>query len=216
LIDFGGLDFAHDGRNDRRGDLVLDSEHISQLAIIAVGPKVTSGRSINEMHHSTLATSLNPNDADSLAHRSMVETFTGRPNQAINSLAAAMMMNPRPPIWYWAEQGLALYGLCRYAEAATAFERTTARPPSVQRYLTACYAQMDRIAEAQVAVAEALKMEPSSLCGCGKNSRPISFGRTSTTCSKASAERDCLNNSRLSALVRCWQIVLQKSVEDRV
>jgi adenylate cyclase len=132
------------------------------LCHIALG-MVQLGRKSFDLaeHHSTLATSLNPNDADSLAVRSLVETFTGRPDQAIKSLAAAMMLNPRPPNWYWAQQGLALYGLRRYAEAATVLERATARPPSIQRYLAACYAQMDRMAEAQLAVAEALRMEPT-------------------------------------------------------
>ena len=90
-----------------------------------------------------------------------MEAFTGRPDQAINSLAVAMRLNPRPPNWYWAVQGLALYGLRRYGEAANAFERATARPAFIQRYLAACYAQMDRTAEAQAAAAEALRQQPT-------------------------------------------------------
>jgi len=112
-------------------------------------------------YHCDLATRLNPNDADSFAHRSLVETFTRRPDQAINSLAVAMRLNPRPPNWYWADQGLAFYGLRRYMEAANAFERATARPASIQRYLAACYAQMGRTAEARAAVAEALRLQPT-------------------------------------------------------
>ncbi len=112
-------------------------------------------------YHYGLATRLNPNDADSFAHRSIIEAFAGQPEKAVESLGVAMRLNPRPPNWYWAVQGEALYGLRRYAEAADAFERATARPANIHRYLAACYAQMDRVAEAQAAAAEALRLEPA-------------------------------------------------------
>jgi tetratricopeptide (TPR) repeat protein len=72
----------------------------------------------------------------------------------------AERLNPRPPNWYNHHRGLALYGLRRYAEACSSFERMIARPKYVVRYLAASYAQAGRSAEARAAAADALNMEP--------------------------------------------------------
>ena len=58
-------------------------------------------------------------------------------------------------------EGLALYQLGRYGEAAQALERATALRPYATRYLAACYAQLGRNAEARTLAAEALRQEPS-------------------------------------------------------
>ncbi len=111
-------------------------------------------------HHFDIAARLNPNDANVLASRSMLELHTGRSQQALHSLELAIRLNPTPPNWYWELLGLALYTLSRYAEAAKALERATARRPYTCRFLAACYAQMGRLSEARALVSESLRQQP--------------------------------------------------------
>jgi TolB-like protein/Flp pilus assembly protein TadD len=110
-------------------------------------------------HHIGLATRLNPNDAESLAYRGLQDIYAGRPQQALQSIDLATKLNPSPPNQYRVVQGLALYHLRRYADAARAFELAHAWQPYVQRYQAACLAQLGRIAEARVLVAESLKLQ---------------------------------------------------------
>ena len=106
------------------------------------------------------AMQLNPNDPDLMVKQGALEIFSGRPQAALNLFDQAERLNPRPPNWYNHHRGLALYGLRRYAEASSAFERMIARPKYVVRYLAASYAQSGRSAEAKAAAADALNMEP--------------------------------------------------------
>ena len=112
-------------------------------------------------HHNERATQLNPNDADSIGYRAGLEVWRGRPEQAWKTLQLGLRLNPAPPNWYRVVEGLALYQLRRYGEAAQALERATALRPYASRYLAACYAQVGRNAEARALAAEALRQEPS-------------------------------------------------------
>ncbi len=111
-------------------------------------------------HHLERATQLNPNDADGIALRAALEMFTERPEQALITLQAAIRLNPALPNWYREVECIALYQLRRYTEAARALERATALRPYATRYLAACYAQMDRMAEARALAADALRLDP--------------------------------------------------------
>jgi adenylate cyclase len=110
--------------------------------------------------HLDRALELNPNDPDLVVKQGALEIFSGRPQVALDLFDRAELLNPRPPNWYRHHRGLALYGMQRYAEASTVFERMIARPKYVVRYLAASYAQSGRPAEARAAAAEALNMEP--------------------------------------------------------
>jgi TolB-like protein/DNA-binding SARP family transcriptional activator len=111
-------------------------------------------------HHVDIATRLNPNDSEIIMHRGMLEVYTGRFQEALRTIEVAMRLNPTPPNYYWVLQGIALYHLQRYEEAGSAFQRATARPPYVDRYLAACYAQLGRFAEARVLVTKTLAQQP--------------------------------------------------------
>ena len=111
-------------------------------------------------HHVDIATRLNPNDSEIIMHRCMLEVYTGRFQEALRTIEVAMRLNPTPPNYYWVLQGIALYHLRRYDEAGSAFQRATARPPYVDRYLAACYAQLGRLAEARVLVTKTLEQQP--------------------------------------------------------
>ncbi len=110
--------------------------------------------------HTEKSIRLNPNDANLIAFQALFCAFVGRPADALDRVDMALRLNPSPPNWYWAFRGLALYGLRRYAEAAAALERQTARPYWDHCWLAACYAQSGHAAEARAHAAEALKMSP--------------------------------------------------------
>jgi hypothetical protein len=46
---FGGIELRLDRRNDRVCDLVLDSEHVGKIAVIALGPDVPAGDDVIEL-----------------------------------------------------------------------------------------------------------------------------------------------------------------------
>jgi adenylate cyclase len=111
-------------------------------------------------HHLERAMQLNPNDADSIGYRAGLEVWRGRPEEAWKTLQLGLRLNPARPNWYRVVEGLALYQLGRYGEAAQALERATALRPYATRYLAACYAQMGRNTKARALTAEALLQEP--------------------------------------------------------
>ena len=123
-------------------------------------------------HHLGIATKLNPSDAETLAERATLEVFTGRPQEALNLIDLATKLNPMPSNRYWEIQGVALYQLRRYTEAASVFERATVRLPHTARYLAACYAQMGRLTEATALVAESLRKQPHFTLGVWATAEP--------------------------------------------
>jgi TolB-like protein/class 3 adenylate cyclase/Flp pilus assembly protein TadD len=131
------------------------------LCHCALGYIYVSRRSFElAAHHIGIASSLNPNDAEVVASRIMLEVCAGLPQQALESLDRALRLNPTPPNWYREWQGCALYSLRRYEEAAKALECATVKRPYIYRYLAASYAQMGRLADARTAAAEALRLQP--------------------------------------------------------
>ncbi|RJT28160.1 adenylate class-3/4/guanylyl cyclase [Mesorhizobium waimense] len=103
---------------------------------------------------------LNPNDADGLIMKGRLLAFRGRPEEALVCLEAARRLNPLHFRWYDVHFGIALYSLRRFAEAAQAFKQMTLPSSWSSARLAACYAQLERTAEAQVAVAEVLRLQP--------------------------------------------------------
>jgi tetratricopeptide (TPR) repeat protein len=111
-------------------------------------------------YHLGMATRLNPNDSELVAHRAWFELCAGRPNEALARLDQAIRLNPHPRTWYWELRGLALYHLRRYADAASDFARASAGPAFVDRFRAACYAQLGQLEEARAIAADALKRDP--------------------------------------------------------
>ncbi len=105
---------------------------------------------------------LNPNDADGLIIKGRLLAFRGRPEEALVCLEAAGRLNPLHPRWYDVHFGIALYSLRRFAEAAQAFKQMPLPSSWSNARLAACYAQLERTAEAQAAVAEVRGRSPIS------------------------------------------------------
>ena len=110
--------------------------------------------------HLRRAFDLNPNDADAMIMKGRLLAFRGRPEEALACLEAAVRLNPLRPRWYDAHFGIALYSLRRFAEAAQAFKQMPLPTSWSNARLAACYAQLERTAEAQAAVAEVLRLQP--------------------------------------------------------
>jgi TolB-like protein/Tfp pilus assembly protein PilF len=111
-------------------------------------------------YHLGMATRLNPNDSELVAHRAWFELCAGRPNEALAWLDQAVQLNPNPRTWYWDLRGLALYHLRRYADALSAFERISSGPVYIDRFRAACHAQLGQLDEAHAIVAQALTRDP--------------------------------------------------------
>ena len=73
----------------------------------------------------------------------------------------AMRLNPHHPEWYWSMLAIGLYAARRYEEALEAYRRIAVwKKPWHLARLAACYAQLGRLEEARVQVAEVLRLDP--------------------------------------------------------
>ena len=86
-------------------------------------------------------------------------TFRGRPEEGLVCMEGAARLNPLQR-WYRPNLGIALYSLRRFAEAVQAFKQMPLPNSWSNARLAACYAQLERTAEAQAAVAEVLRLRP--------------------------------------------------------
>jgi DNA-binding winged helix-turn-helix (wHTH) protein len=87
----------------------------------------------------------------------------GRPEEALERVRKAMLINPHHPYMYTFHLGQALYILGRYDEAVAAFEKGIASNPASQRlhvWMAAAYAQAGDIEGAEWEVDQILTMNP--------------------------------------------------------
>jgi adenylate cyclase len=84
----------------------------------------------------------------------------GRPEEALDCLVAAVRVNPLYPPRHNIHFGIALYSLRRFAEAAQALKRIPQPDTWTLARLAACYAQLERSAEAQKAAVDVLRLQP--------------------------------------------------------
>jgi adenylate cyclase len=110
--------------------------------------------------HLRRAFDMNPNDAEAMTLKGRLLAFRGRPEEALVCLEAAVRLNPLHSPWYNVSFGIALYSLRRFSEAAHALRQMPHPSSWSSARLAACYAQLERTAEAQAAVAEVLRLQP--------------------------------------------------------
>ena len=97
------------------------------------------------------ALTLNPNDADILAHYGgFVLVFAGRPEEGIEAVAKAKRLNPHYPWWYAFGLGRDYFDARRYDEAIEAWRDKTAPDAASQHvFIAAAHAQAGRLDEAR-------------------------------------------------------------------
>jgi tetratricopeptide (TPR) repeat protein len=111
-------------------------------------------------HHARQAVLFNPNDADVMAMLAHVMARRGRHEEALSWIEKAKRLNPLHPPYYDAALGTALSLARRYVEAVQVFTRLPGLTPSMRVGLAACYARLERAAEAHEHVAELLRKRP--------------------------------------------------------
>lgn len=88
----------------------------------------------------------------------------GRPQEGLERIRKAMLINPHHPYNYILHLGQALYILGRYDEAVTAFEEGLASNPASQRlhvWMAAAYAQAGDVESAQWEAEQILTIDPN-------------------------------------------------------
>ena len=126
------------------------------------------------------ALTLNPNDADILAHWGWILAFLGRAEEGIEMAHKAMRLNPHYPDWYLWTLGISYYVARRYEEAVAPLSRMPSQNPESGTYLAASYAQLGREAEARAVAARILEADPDFSSARWAEKRPY----------KSQADRD--------------------------
>lgn len=103
---------------------------------------------------------LNPSDANALAALAVVVVARGQHEAGIAVFREAFHLNPYHPEWYWVEFGNALYVCGKYEEAIESFGHRRNPHIWVLSRIAACYAQLDRMAEARTVVEKIMQKDP--------------------------------------------------------
>ena len=103
---------------------------------------------------------LNPSDANALAALALVTVARGQHDLGLSMFREAFRLNPYHPEWYWVDLGSVLYVCGKYEEAIEAFSHRRNPHAWVLCRVAACYAQLDRMAEAKAVVDKIMKMRP--------------------------------------------------------
>jgi adenylate cyclase len=111
------------------------------------------------------AVALDANDADSYVSLGNTLVFAGRPEEGIVLIQKAMGLNPHYPPRYLNLLGLAYRMAGRCEEAIAPLKKAlTFKPHFLPAHfnVAACYAELDRLAEARAEVAEVLRLSPNT------------------------------------------------------
>lgn len=111
-------------------------------------------------HYLRRSLSLNPCDADTMAHMSFLQTMRGKPLEALAWLDRAVRINPIYPGWYEYDRSIALYSAGAYREAITCLSRLPVKTPWRLTRLAACHAQLGELDAARRIMAEVRTIAP--------------------------------------------------------
>ena len=107
-------------------------------------------------HHFEAALQLNPSDARVLIYYSRHAVFTGKPQLGIEFIRRASQLNPFGKYnWYL---GLAMFAAHRHEEAVELLRNVRDPSPIVVALLAGSFAELDRVAEANVACKRFLEL----------------------------------------------------------
>jgi len=96
-----------------------------------------------------MALRIDPNNADAYAMQADLLVMNGQPLAAIESIARAMRLNPRPPAWYCWLKGEAEYAARDYISAIKILRHEATHDTPSRSILAAALAQLGRIEEAR-------------------------------------------------------------------
>jgi adenylate cyclase len=111
--------------------------------------------------HIDRAVVLNPMDTRITSHRALSLAYTGRGDEAVQSLDADLQRDPFPPAWIWIIRGVAFFEAHRYEEAIRAISHLTTNYHWDYYYLIAAYAHCDQMERARSFAAQILCTRPN-------------------------------------------------------
>jgi adenylate cyclase len=106
---------------------------------------------------------LDPNNYEGYVTMAFTFNYIGRAKEGLAATKMAMRLNPHASIFYFFAQGMSLFQLERYEDAANALQKLLERNPSFIRghiLLAATYGHLGRIQDAEWEVQEALTLLP--------------------------------------------------------
>jgi TolB-like protein len=114
------------------------------------------------LRHMQRALEINATNQWNTADMGFILSYLGRAEEAVAWFQRARQIDPP---WYWHVRGLAHMMLRRYEEAATAFERSSARPYHVCAYLAGCHVRLGAVGRSRALAAECLEKRPDFTIG---------------------------------------------------
>lgn len=157
-----------------RKAIALDSRHARAFMVYAI-TEAWLGRYDSAFDALDRSDELDPNWMDNHAWRSRFLTLTGRHEEAVETVEAAISRFPQHPSWYEAALGAAYFALERYDKAIRLFATATAAFPShasAWSLLAACQSAAGHPVEAKRAVARLLEISPGFMLKHIAYSRP--------------------------------------------
>jgi len=169
FVDFIAWEFQWSGAEDLLERAVAQAARAIELdPELAVGHATYGWASLWQGHNDRAiaslerAVALEPNDANAKAMLAESLNFVGQPERAPDLMRAAMRLNPKTP-FYPFMLGHAYFLMREYDKSVEAIKDTLARTPDFlpgHRMLAVVYAEMDRMDEARVALAQVRRISP--------------------------------------------------------
>ncbi len=106
---------------------------------------------------------LEPNSADGYANLALLQTWAGKPEEALVLIEKAMILNPHYPTIYAFTRGHAYFLMHRSEEAASAFQEGIRLNPefsSNRSFLAVTYAKLGDVERAQAELVELMRIHP--------------------------------------------------------
>jgi adenylate cyclase len=138
--------------------LALDDDD-SDVHRVLAAVNLSHGDFDKATYHQGRALSLNPNDDLIVVQQGEILTWLGQPEEGIEWIRKAMLLNPYFPERFCSHMGRAFYMSRRYEEAVEAFTRISAPDHTHHSFLAASCAQMDDAAAAKRHAEAVLKQD---------------------------------------------------------
>jgi adenylate cyclase len=111
---------------------------------------------------------LDPNHAEGLMYQAIILGFSGQPEESMDCVEKAILLNPGSPFWYLFAQGNAYFLLGRYPEAISAGLKAAISNPNfifAHLLLLACYSSSGDQEACKAELQECLKRMPGLTTG---------------------------------------------------
>jgi adenylate cyclase len=135
--------------------LALD-ESDADIHRIFAGVYITRDNFDQALLHQEKALNLNPNYDLVVVQQGELLTWMGRPEEGIEWIRKAMILNPFHPQRFWSHLGRAYFVFQRYKDSIGAFRRIETPDHEHHAFLAACYAYLENNAQAAEHVKEVL------------------------------------------------------------